>query len=542
MMRSTGKRLVALLLCFAAAFALVSCGGEKAESPSAGDASPSETGGTGETPAQDGGQNDNSEPPAESVRDTLTIAVPADAGTLDPKDTNVYVRTWAEPLYDLTPEGERYWKLATSVDELTPTQWVIHLREGVTFSNGNPFNADDVLFTLEVLEHGEGRFPSFPTLDWETNPPKKLDEYTVELNFTAFDVSIANNFITVHIYDAETYDAATYSDNPVGTGPYVVTNYVVNSQLDLVANENYWGGPPKIKNIKYKVIGETEQVVNSLLTGTVDVAEIASQDSEYVSELAEYNVHKLSTNAVNAVWFNTSEASIMSAHDARKAVCYAINKQAIIDLVYYGNASIPPWPLPSSFLDYKESYTAMDPTYSVGYDPELARQYAESAGIVGKSVRIATSGSSADVTIAEIVQQNLKDIGVEAVINNYDIASYLDVTGDLTMYDFLIWELTAPSRLAPQAYFGWFTYQPCFNEGVWEGIDRFAELSAVVGGTYDVAERTPMVDELTQILERESFWYAFAEAEVSIAVNADLSGVDFMFYRNSNFQNWAWTK
>ncbi|MDR2356635.1 MAG: ABC transporter substrate-binding protein [Oscillospiraceae bacterium] len=534
-MQKYGKRFIALLLCCAGIFLFAACNGEKSESPSASTEAP---GGAAANETSD--QGVSSQTPPASARDTLTIAVSADAGTLDPKDTNVYVRTWAEPLYDLTPDGDRFWKLATGVDEITPTQWIIHLREGVTFSNGNPFNADDVLFTFDVLERGENRVPSFPTLDWEINPPKKLDDYTVELNFTVFDISIANNFITVHMYDAETYDAATYSDNPIGTGPYVVTNWVVNSSLDLTANENYWGGPPKIKRIKYKVIGETEQIVNGLATGTVDVAEIASQDTEYVSSLPEYELHKLSTNSINAVWFNTSEASIMSRRDARKAVCHAINKEAIINLVYYGNAEIPKWPLPNSFLDYKESYSTLDPTYSVGYDPELAKAYAESAGITGESVRIATSGSSADITIAEIIQQNLKDIGVTAVINNYDIASYLDVTVDLTMYDFLIWEITAPSRMAPQAYYGWFTYEPCFNEGVWEGIDRFADISAAAGGTYDVAERTPMVDELTEILERESFWYAFAEAEVSVAVNADLTGVDFMFYRNSNFQNWAW--
>jgi len=480
--------------------------------------------------------------PEVSVRDTLNIAVTGDAATLDPKDTRVYVRTFAEPLYDLMPDGTKYWKLATGLDEVSPTQLIFHLREGVTFSNGNPFNADDVLFTLDFLEHRENTPQTFPTLDWEVNPPKKIDDYTIELNFSSYDVGIMSNFVWLFIYDAETYDENTYSLNPVGTGPYTVTEYVVNSHLNLVANENYWEGPPKIKYVNYKVISESGQIVNALVTGTVDVAEIASSDVEYMKTVSGFDVYMEPTNSINAIWFNTSVQSVMNSHDARKAVCHAINSEAISNLVYYGNAQIPKWPLASSFLDFKESYTALDATYSTGYDPELAKAYAESSGLVNQTVRIITSGSSDDVTIAEIIQQNLKDIGVTAAINNYDMASYLDVTTDLSMYDFLIWEITAPSLTAAQGYYGWFTYQACFNQGTWEGIERFTELSNSVSTTFDNSEREAMIDEMTEILMRESFWFAFAETEVAVVVNSDLAGVDFMINRNSNFQNWAWVK
>jgi len=486
--------------------------------------------------------------PAASAKDTMTIAISQDPATLDPKNVlsssleNV-VRMWAEPLFDITENNERKWILATGIDEVSETNWIIHLRENVTFSNGNPFNADDVLFTLNLIEHDPTLFPSFPTLDWDTDPPKKLDDFTVELNFKNWDISIATGMPTMQFVDAESYDQESYSEHPIGTGPYIVTEYVINSHLYLEANENYWGEKAKIKNLKFKFIDEAAQIVNALEIGTVDMAAIPLQDIAYVEGLPEYTIHTKGTNGTDCVWFNTTDSSIMSNRDARKAVAHAINKDSLSSLVYFGYASIPHWPFGAGAADYQDRYLDMDDTYKIGYDPELAKQYAEKAGIMGQNIRIATNGSTNAVTAAEIIQYNLSEIGLTASIQNYDGGSWMNIVEDPTMYDFFIWGMGSPSGTAAQSHYAWFTYEKCFNGGSWEGIDRYAELAKVVSITYDEAERTKMVDEMTEIVERETIWYAFAEPQAAYAINSDISGFEFMYFNGDFYYNeYAWVK
>ena len=233
-------------------------------------------------------------------KDTLTVACTQDYATLDFTYESAYgdytaiSRMYAEPLYDIykvNDDGtyEYRWILATSMEEESDTSWVFHLREGVKFSNGNDFNADDVLFTLDLCCNTDGQYPYFPHLDWEAC--EKIDDYTVRIVFKQFDYSYYNNVCTMQILDAETYDPVEYATNPVGTGPYVVTDYVVNSYLNMTANENYWGEQPKIKNLNFLCMDEDTQRVNALETDSVDVClRVPLQELDYVSSLGDYEV------------------------------------------------------------------------------------------------------------------------------------------------------------------------------------------------------------------------------------------------------------
>ena len=463
-----------------------------------------------------------------SARDTLTIAVMSDGGSLDPNgrnslaDLHTAICMISEPLWYFLDDGSMLYVLATDA-EINPTQWIIHLREGVKFNNGNPFTAADVMFTLDKDTNTPGLPPTFPSLDLDGS--KIIDDYTIELNFFYYDLSVSTNFPTIRMYDAESYDAADIALNPIGTGPYVVSEYIVGSHLYLKRNESYWGEPAKIENLQFKILSEATQRINALQTSEVNIAEVPTQDIDYVMTLPDYTVDLRATPYTTAVWFNVSELSPLSNPEARYAICHAVDSKSVVNLAYHGYATLTDWPYSKFASDYEPRMANMHETYSVGFDLERAKQYAESSGLMDEELVIITNGAADYIIIAEIIQQNLREIGVTAVINNYDAASFFEVNADPTMYDMYISGLGAPTRTAAQTYYGWITWSPNYSENEWQGKERFVELIQDVMSIYDDSERAEVIYELTQIFEPAALWYAICEPQTARAYSADLGGI-----------------
>lgn len=533
----TLRRILAGLICVCTLFTLVSCKDKTQPVPDA-----SNTPGTSIVPSDSVGDGDTPE------KDTLTVAVTQDYGTLDftyesgPADFTAISRMYAEPLYDnYTADGERRWILATSMEELSDTEWLFHLREGVTFSNGNPFTADDVLFTLDKCCNTEGQYPYFPHLNFEAC--EVVDDYTIKVVFNQFDFSYYNNFTQMQILDAESYDPNSYASNPVGTGPYVVSDYVVNSHLYMTANSDYWGDAAKIKNLHFVVMNEDTQRVNALETGAVDVVtRVPLQEVDYVSSIDGYTLEAKPGRNTSGIWFNVTEGNIFNNVDARKAVCHAINKQQVINIAYSGQASECQWPHTNSAPDFNESCMNLDDTYSKGYDAELAKQYAESSGLAGQTVTLITNGASDYVTMAEIIQQNMADIGVTVKIVNYDEATFNALTLDPTQYDLYLRDVQAPTNTAAQNYNGWIPVLPHLADCKWlgEGADRFMELNSTIMTIHDETERAAAILEMTELFEAAPAWYAICEADRVLAYSADLNDVYYVPYFNTYYNDWSW--
>jgi peptide/nickel transport system substrate-binding protein len=132
----------------------------------------------------------------------------------------------------------------------------------------------------------------------------------------------------------------------------VVTEYVVNSHVIVEARDDYWGDPPAIKKIHFKTLNEDSQRVNALETGDVDMAMIPLSDAEFVEGLGNYDIDYSNIGNYYVSLFNMSADSRITSKDARHAICYAIDRQAIADLVFLGRSDILDWPCSSSLIDY----------------------------------------------------------------------------------------------------------------------------------------------------------------------------------------------
>lgn len=474
-----------------------------------------------------------------SARDSLTVAVMMDIGTLDsrqmwPGDFKTLSRMYNEPLLDFYANGDIRWILATGIDEPSESQMIIHLREGVKFTNGSDFTAEDVMFSLQ-----DYAWLFFRNIDMENS--KIIDDYTIELALTYYDNTMLYSMPLMGIIDKETFDAEAHATSPIGTGPYKVTEYVVSSYVKMTKNDDYWGTPAKIQNLEFKVLNEDSQRVAALETDTCDATSVPTQDLDYVKTLDGYQVSVREGDTASSIFFNVTDQSCLNSVDARKAICYAVDRQAIANIVYFGYAAIPEWPLMTCCTDYSDDFADIGDMFTLNsYNPDLAKEYAEKAGLYGKEIRIITDGTAIYVKMAELLDQYLKDIGLTTSITNYDASSFLVVRENPETHDLWLGALSHPGLSGAGAYQGNVRNTPYYWDNDWANSEEFKELSQGVVGLSDKGEIHDTLMRLTELFPETLLWYPICQADFQNAYNSDLGGVEFMLLGGAYYNDWYW--
>jgi peptide/nickel transport system substrate-binding protein len=188
-------------------------------------------------------------------------------------------------------------------------------------------------------------------------------------------------------------------------------------------------------------------------------------------------------------------------------------------------------------VDYEDRFAHLSEAYDDSYNVELAKQYAEKAGIVGATIRIITNGSSEYVTTAEILQAQLKEAGINAVINNYDAASYFEVAFDNTMYDISVYATATPALMVADLIYTTIAY----SSSGWSGpeYDRFMEIGGQVMGVSDDAQRNDMIFEMMQIYTDINPTYGTVDTISATAVAKGIQGVTFWSLGDVRYQDWS---
>lgn len=535
------KKIIALLLAVIMVIGLVACGSKDAGTPDTKKDTSEKT--SGDTAKKDDAKKDDDAP----VNDTLRIAISSDRGTLHPLyltgDVLNASRMMYESLWDIDAKGEYEWQLATGLEMTNEGKtWTIKLREGVYFENGNPMTADDVVFTLDLANHREGETEWLPLLDLENT--KAVDDYTVEMNFFEYDISYPYNMTYLPVIDKESYDANDILMHPNGTGPYTLKEYVVNSHLTLEkkADDKYWGEPAKIQYLEFQLLAEQAQETNAVATGAIDITTIPFQDIGYLETIDGYKVDIYGNAMTRALYINDYETSVFYDNvDARLAVAYAIDTEAIVDIVYSGYAEVSRCNVAMDNVDATEDLFDIG-VYGEGYNPEKAKALAESSGLVGKTVHLITNGSSDAVTIAELVQDNLKEIGVPVEITNYDAGSWLTYAFDPTACDMLIDFTSVPSRTVAQNMSAWYLYHlgGAFAASPWPGKERYEELIDGIMAISDKEELHRRYVEMCTLETEGMLWFSLVDMKSAQAYNSGLKNWERMCLGNVNYAKLSW--
>lgn len=315
------------------------------------------------------------------------------------------------------------WKI--SDDQLT---WTFSLRKGVTFSNGDPFNADAVVFTFQRLMDPNG-VATFRAL-YNTNVAKveKVDDYTVTIvmkqPWPAFPIYASTNH--TKILDPKQVQAAGkdfgYTVLPVGTGFFKFDKWDRDNEVDLSRNENYWQKDlPYLDKVVYKLIKDPQVAKLAITTGQVDVLQDPPVDQlPELKKNPDLKVLDHSGGATMLVDLNLDTVPFKDVR-VRKAFSLAVNRKEIVDNVFNGTAEVADDFFPSWFW-------ANDPTFKAQEDPAQAQKLLTDAGYGPSNplqFTLLVYNMPPYTDMGQILQAQLAKIGVKVNIQAYDSATVL---------------------------------------------------------------------------------------------------------------------
>jgi peptide/nickel transport system substrate-binding protein len=316
--------------------------------------------------------------------------------------------------------------LAESWENPDPLTYIFHLRPGVRFHNGREMTADDVVFTFERVVNPDtgSRWASFSLPEFES--VEAVDAATVRLvNKNPFPAQISN-LTKVKIVAEENADAI--AEEPIGTGPFSLVEYVQDDRVVLERFADYWDAANVyLDGVTVRTVADPTAIVQALRTGDVDsIWQMSTRDADSVA--ADPNL-ELYTGAQHAVVQQLMIDNSQPPFDnpvARKALSFATDRETINEIAFFGYFE-PHWydnPLPSNHPYFNPD------TPPAEYNLERARELFAEAGVTGETVITYQAISTTNpewVVVGEILQQSLAEIGLTMEIERLDLAAWLDV-------------------------------------------------------------------------------------------------------------------
>jgi len=270
--------------------------------------------------------------------------------------------------------------LATSYELESDTSIVVKLREGVTFSNGEPMNADAVVHSINIVIDPKTA-PSYALFFGAFQKAEKVDDLTVRITlkqpYAAIEQALAVAFITPPKYWAEV-GPEKYGLNPIGTGPFVMGEWARDSELVMNKNENYWGeAPAGIDRLIWKPVPDDIARVSGLKTGEYDIiSNVPVAMAEEIKADAALSLIPVDSYRIFFNYLSPPDAeSPLQDKRVRKAMNHAVDKKTLIETIFsgYGVATngqvlrAPQVGFDASLQDYE-------------YDPEKAKALLAEAG------------------------------------------------------------------------------------------------------------------------------------------------------------------
>lgn len=364
----------------------------------------------------------------------LTVAQSTDATSLDPAfrgdtATGNVQRHIFDTIMFRNADQSVVPHLAESVTQDSATEWTIVLRDGLTFSNGEPLDAEAVRFSVERLKNPDLKSP---IRGWWTpiDTVEVIDPRTLKMTTGAPDPLFTARMTLLapvppkHVQ--EVGDAA-FAQDPVGSGPYKLVRWARDEAVTLEANPDYWGEKPSVEQVTFRVVPEELSRVAALRTGEADIiVSVSPIQAMALENEPDVSVKRVASTRIAAIQFSSNVAP-GDNQAFREAVAYAIDRDAIINGLLRGYAEpvhsilspgVPGWP--------------SDRDFTFKHDLEKARELVQSLNL-GDTEIVLRSPSGRypnDRETAVAVGAQLKSAGLNVTVRTDEWGRFFeDVRG-----------------------------------------------------------------------------------------------------------------
>ncbi|MET8540473.1 ABC transporter substrate-binding protein [Kitasatospora sp. NPDC004799] len=313
----------------------------------------------------------------------------------------------------LQPQPELATSWETSPDGLSVT---LRLREDVLFHSGRRFTAEDVVFAVRNLQNparsAQLRSTAAAVTDFRRNGDFELTLVLAHPVSNLFDL-----FEFMIVPDRETVEEAVAGTRLIGTGPFALTDRKPGSSLSFARNEHYWNpGRPYLDGVEVRIIPQAESLLSSLRTGQTHLSyAVRGKDAAALRTDPRFRIKQYDTGAgAHYIGVDVTAEHVRDKR-VRQAIAWAVDRDRLVQqaLGGYGTASSVPWPRSSP------AYTEAGATH-YRHDPERARALLREAGAERITLPFAHSNEPGATAIAQILQYDLQQVGIETVLQPAD--------------------------------------------------------------------------------------------------------------------------
>lgn len=573
-MKKITRRLVSLLLAAVMAAAVTACGSGSSGAGTDDGTTAADNGTVGTDSAAGGntsGQDGEFSGPATAAEGEkiINIGVTDSLGGINPfaidqTEINKHaLDLMFLPLMELDKDLNFQGMLADSITTEDNINFVVHVDDNATWSDGTPVTAYDVEYSVlryasPIVANTTLLLYAFEGTDDETGFVEEgaesmagltvLDEKTIQFTskypmaLTTFQNSYARylHVLPKHVIEKFSENELTSNDwfnHPdVISGPYFLTGYDPDHYISYTANADYWKGAPKIDKLNIRIV-DGSQIYAGLQSGEIDITQhtmtaIPQEDYESIEALDNVKVVYGSPVTNQSAFIQT--ANIPDAR-VRQALIYAIDRQQLVDQLLKGHGEVVDGFLSSASPFYDNSIQP------IAYDPEKAKELLAEAGWDGsQTLRFyVNSGDNTFVNGVQVIAAQWAAVGINVEITTVDLATLMTVAGT-TDYDIMAVQYTyAPVDPYPDV--SWLLG----GEGSWTGYYD-DEVAAALEGTQqtsDVAEIKNFYSVVDKKMQEDAAMFSVYVISAQGAVNNRVVGAEPSVYGFFNdVQNWDVTE
>ncbi|WP_066640830.1 ABC transporter substrate-binding protein [Serinicoccus hydrothermalis] len=443
---TTSRKTRPLLAALAATALLAGCNAGAGTSTDDGSQEPGDSAG-----AEDGGEDTAAAPEPGGSDETVRVGLVAEPASLDFTTTdgaaipqllldNVY-----ETLVTVDVEtGEIVPALATEWEVSEDrTTYTFTLEDGVTFSDGSEFTAEDAAFSLDRVSSDAWTISLKSQLD-VVESVEAVDDTTLEVTLSRPSNSFLYALTTRvgAMFDTEAVD--NLAEQAIGTGPYTFENWDRGSQITLERNPDYHGDAPYFQTVEMRYFDDANALNNAMLTDAIDVVStVQAPESLAEFEGGDFQIVEGTTNGEVVLSMNQQEGNPLADPDLREAVRYAIDHQSLMDTCWAGRGELIGSMVPPTDPWYE------DRTGDYPFDPEEAQRLISEAGAEGTELRLRIPSLPYAVSCGTVVESMLEDAGLQVTIDELEFpAAWLETVFTNKDFDMSIVAHVEPRDMA----------------------------------------------------------------------------------------------